>query len=281
MNTHSEFLCNTDELSALLGDDHIRIIDSSWYLPTQNVDARADYEKKHIPGAVFFDIDAISDQNRDLPHMLPTPEQFAQAVGELGISNNHDVIVYDSAGLFSAARVWWMFHVFGHQRVRVLNGGLPAWREAGGELTGAVSSVSKEHFEASLNNHLVADKALLQRNSAKPEFTVMDARSNARFIGAAPEPRPGLPSGHMPNSISLPFDQLLDNGMLRPADELRTIFQSLDTDGASPIITTCGSGVTAAIITLALAEAGFGLQQLYDGAWAEWASADDTVVITG
>jgi thiosulfate/3-mercaptopyruvate sulfurtransferase len=258
----------------------VRVLDCSTYLPTENIDARLEYEKAHIPGAMFFDIDATSDQHSNLPHTLPSAQSFAESVGKLGIGNSHQVIVYDGAGLFSAARVWWMFRVFGHDRVRVLNGGLPAWRAAGGALTQDSVEPSFERFDAALKPDFVVDKERMLNNVSDPKYTVLDARSAGRFAGTEPEPRPGLPSGHIPGSQSLPFSQLLENGCLKPASELVAIFRDNQIDSETPIITSCGSGVTAAIITLALAECGFGLQKLYDGSWTEWASAEDTEIMT-
>lgn len=273
-------LCSVSELQRLLDNPTICIIDSSWYMPAQAIDTRSEHLKKHIPGAVFFHIDEVCDLSSDLPHMLPSAEEFSTAVATLGISNEKEVIVYDSAGLFSAARVWWMFKVFGHQKVRVLQGGLPTWVAAGGEVSDVPVEVAPATYHAQLDANLVVDKAAVIANCESKECVVLDARSNQRFLGTAPEPRPGLSSGHMPESRSLPFDQLLENGQLKTANELRPIFASLGVNEHTKVITSCGSGVTAAIITLALSEAGFGMQRLYDGAWSEWASANDTVVLT-
>jgi thiosulfate/3-mercaptopyruvate sulfurtransferase len=281
--TTSDQLITTQELSSALeteGNENIAILDCSWYLPTQQRNAQAEFATSHIPSARFFDIDAVCDKNSDLPHMLPTAESFSSAVGELGIDNNSLVVTYDGAGLFSAARVWWMFHVFKHHNVRVLNGGLPKWITEDRELEQDIQPQPTCHFDANRSDELVVSLTNVLENCSSQEAVVLDARSSARFDGTAPEPRAELSSGHMPGAISLPFDQLQSNGQLKPAEELRAIFNKLGVTGADPIVTTCGSGVTAAIITLALAEAGFGLHQLYDGAWSEWAAADSTPIIS-
>lgn len=272
-------LCPAAELLANLGEPNLRVIDASWYMPAAARDTQQEFDQQHVPGAVFFDIDKICDTNSELPHMLPSAEQFGEAVGELGISNDSDIIVYDTAGLFSAARVWWMFKSFGHRRVRVLDGGMPAWVFAGGELSSTAAAPRAVKYTANLDGSMLASKALLIENSVTAAYLVLDARSRDRFYGRAPEPRPGLSAGHMPNSVSLPFDQLLDDGKLKSREQLLTILHNNGVSQDSQIITTCGSGVTAAIITLALAETGFGLHQLYDGAWSEWASATDTVIL--
>lgn len=269
-------LIRVDELFERLKDPHIRIVDASWYMPSDKLNCGEQYRVQHIPGAVFFDIDEISDQSSPLPHMLPSAAQFANAVGELGIGNDDQLIIYDSSGLFSAARVWWMFQVFGHSAVAILDGGLPA----GYALQSGQASVEKKHFTATLDQTRVINKLQMLANSKTGERIVLDARSLARFDGAAPEPRPGLPSGHIPNSRSLPFNELVSQGRLRPVVELRAILESHGAGQDTSVITSCGSGVTAAIISLALHEAGYGLQGLYDGAWVEWASSQDTTIAT-
>ncbi|HAY47302.1 MAG TPA: 3-mercaptopyruvate sulfurtransferase [Gammaproteobacteria bacterium] len=280
--TTSDHLITTQELSDAINSgssEEIAILDCSWYLPTQQRNARAEFESNHIPRASFFDIDAISDKGSDLPHMLPTAESFSESVGHLGIDNNSLVVAYDGAGLFSAARVWWMFHVFGHKNVRVLNGGFPKWLAEKRSVDHSVQPPTTRRFVANKVNDLVVSMPKVLENCSSQQALVLDARSSARFEGTAPEPRPELSSGHVPGAISLPFDQLQSDGLLKPAKELLAVFDELGVTGNDPIITTCGSGVTAAIITLALAEAGLGLHQLYDGAWSEWAAADNTPII--
>jgi len=274
-------LIQAADLHAQLNDSDIRIVDASWYMPGEHIDCRKQFEEQHIPGAVFFDIDIICDQSNDLPHMLPSASLFAEAVGGLGISSDEKIVVYDSAGLFSAARAWWMFQVFGHANVGILNGGLPAWLALGYEVDNGVADPKKAEFNAELNTELVVKKSQMIANIESAQCSVLDARSLARFEGTAPEPRPGLPSGHMPNAKCLPFNDLIEQGQLRPREQLVRIFDSLDVSSDTRVITTCGSGVTAAIISLALHEVGYGLHSLYDGAWVEWASSNDTTVLSG
>lgn len=273
-------LCSVEELHHLIDNKSVKILDGSWYLPSQNRDSKAEHRIQNIGGSSFFDIDTVCDPHTSLPHMLPDAAVFANAVSNLGINNSDSVIVYDSAGLFSAARVWWMFKVFGHNSVQVLNGGLPAWLKAGGKTHNTVKAIEPSNFTAHLSTNLVATKTLLMDNCESAEYLVLDARPKARFLGQAPEPRAGLPSGHMPRSLSLPIDQLIENGMLKSPHLLQTLFTNLGIDQSSKIITSCGSGVTAAIITLALSESGLGLNKLYDGAWAEWGAAKDTPVLS-
>ncbi len=271
--------CNTSQLQPLIGCNTTKILDCSWFLPTQNKDPEREFRHAHIAGAQFFDIDKICDQTTDLPHMLPSETDFTLAVSALGINSTDTVIAYDSAGLFSAARVWWMFKVFGHESVRVLEGGLPAWIAAGGQISSVSETPIAGNFTAAFQPELVATKAQLISNCESHEYVVLDARSSARFLGQAPEPRPGLPSGHMPNAISLPFNELVEGGKLKPREELSLIFSDHGVTKSSRVVTSCGSGVTAAIITLAMAECGLGLKRLYDGAWAEWGSARDTIIL--
>ncbi len=289
--SHSN-LCGVERLKQKIGSQTVRLLDGSWFMPASNSDAHQEFIEARIPGAMFFDIDQVCDQRSSLPHMLPTAEQFANVATELGISNSDEVIVYDSVGLFSAARVWWMFKLFGHDNVRVLDGGLPAWRAAGQEIesdrivknTNDAVLDGKKPFKASINETFLVDRNVLIKNIESAEFLVLDARSYGRFTGTQAEPRQGLESGHMPRSVSLPFDQLLRNGRLKTKSELLKRFSEYGLDASNndtAIVTSCGSGVTAAIITLALNEAGFGMHKLYDGAWAEWASSPDATVLQG
>ncbi len=265
-------------LKTLIDAGAVRVVDGSWAL--DGTDMRALYEKAHIPGAVFFDIDAISDKSTGLPHMAPSPELFAQAVGNMGISADNTVVVYDQQGLFSAARVWWTFRLMGHKDVRVLRGGLPAWRAAGFAVADAETVVNTAVYTPAFD-----DKKLIDINGLRAGLetgaTVLDARPAARFDGTAPEPRAGLRSGHMPGARSLPFGELIRDGALKPAEELQAIFAGLGVEESATAITTCGSGVTAAIISLALAEIGSDAR-LYDGSWAEWGQVSlDTPVVAG
>lgn len=272
-------LCSVLELQNLIDVSAAKVLDCSWYLPSQKKDTKSEFSKQHIPSAQFFYIDDVCDKSLDLPHMLPSADEFAQAVSELGISNDDSIVVYDSSGLFSAARVWWMFKVFGHASIRVLDGGLPAWLHAEANISNTHVPPQTTSYKATYSPGLVSSKSELQARGQCQQSIVLDARSQQRFLGKAPEPRPGLPSGHMPNSQSLPYTRLIHKGRLKPKEELLKIFNDMKIDHTSEVVTSCGSGVTAAIITLALAECGFGMQRLYDGSWAEWGSADDTVIL--
>ena len=266
------------ELKALLDRDAARVVDGSWAL--DGTDMRALYDRAHIPGAIFFDIEAISDHSTGLPHMAPSPEQFARAVGELGISADDTVVVYDRQGLFSAARVWWTFRLMGHRDVRILRGGLPAWQAAGLAESDAAPKIKTAVYTPVLQGKNIINLNEL-RECLDTDIVLLDARSAGRFEGSAPEPRAGLRSGHMPGSRSLPFGELIRDGALKPADELRAILDAEGADGSTPVVTSCGSGVTAAIISLALAEVGRE-SRLYDGSWAQWGQETlDTPVVTG
>ena len=265
-------------LNTLIDRRVVHVVDGSWAL--DGTDMHALYNREHIPEAVFFDIDAISDKSSGLPHMAPSPQRFAAAVGTMGITNDDTVVVYDRQGLFSAARVWWTFRLMGHRDVRILRGGLPAWCEAGFSVTAAVTVVTPTVYTPVLQAEKIIDLKEL-REVLGTQTVVLDARPAARFAGAAPEPRSGLRNGHMPGSRSLPFGELIRDGALKPADELRAILDGKGADGQAPVVTTCGSGVTAAIISLALAELGRE-SRLYDGSWAQWGQEGlDTPVVTG
>ena len=272
-------LITTDELAALLDDPRLRIIDASWHLDGR--DARADFEATRIPGAVHFDLEAVPDHDSPLPHMLPTPEAFAAAAGALGIAETDMIVVYDTVGLFSAPRVWWTFRLMGARDVRVLDGGLPKWL-AEGRLVDRSPPVAPVPavFRASRRSSDVADLPTVL-GALTGEAQIVDARPAPRFRGEAAEPRPGLRSGHMPGALNLPFKTLLsDDGVLLRGEALFARFAEAGVDLDQPIITSCGSGVSAAILTLALAELGRD-SAVYDGSWAEWGGRDDTPVELG
>lgn len=268
-------------LSEHLHRQDVAIIDASWYLPAQKRDAAAEYKAGHIPGAVRFDIDAISDHTSALPHMLPTQEDFSDAIGELGISDDMTIIVYDGAGLFSAARVWWTLTVFGAKKVFVLEGGFPAWTAAGLAVESGHVEKLPARFSAVLDATKVADIASVALAAATGVATIVDARPADRFRGEAPEPRPGLRSGHIPGSRNVPFANLVANGTLVDPKTIRSTFEEAGVDLDRPVVTSCGSGVSAAVLALALASIDRPVAGLYDGSWSEWGARLDQPVATG
>jgi thiosulfate/3-mercaptopyruvate sulfurtransferase len=253
------------------GDSALIVVDASWFLPTEGRSGRDEYLQAHIPGAVFFDIDEIADPASDLPHMLPSPEAFARAAGELGLRREASVVVYDSWGIRSAARVWWTLRVFEFPKVFVLDGGLPAWLAQGGATEAGATRPAPAPLEPRFDAGLVADFDTVRAELAAGGARVVDARPTPRFAGEAPEPRPGLRAGHMPGAFNLPFDRLLTpERRMRPAPEIRAAFAAAGVDLARPVVATCGSGVTASVLALGLAEAGLPRARVYDGSWAEW-----------
>lgn len=252
----------------LIGKDDVKVLDASWAL--DGTDMRALFVHDHIPGAQFFDIEAISDHSTDLPHMAPSPQAFAEAMGALGLRESDQVVIYDRQGLFSAARAWWTFKLMGHAHVYVLRGGLPAWKAAGLPIEDQVATPVATDYIPDYQPQKIISLKELRKHIETSHDIILDARSKARFDGTAPEPRAGLRSGHMPTSRSLPFNELIEDGALRPRHELDAIFAVYGVTPNRTVITTCGSGVTAAIISMALTEIGHTEALLYDGSWSEW-----------
>ncbi|HEX2510457.1 MAG TPA: 3-mercaptopyruvate sulfurtransferase [Microvirga sp.] len=278
---HAPFV-TTAWLADRLDAPDVVVVDGSWYLPTMNRDPQADYLAGHIPGAVRFDIDQVRDRNSSLPHMLPSPEQFADEVGALGIGDGMKIVVYDGAGLFSAPRVWWTFKVFGARDVAILEGGYPAWTaERRPVEEGPPRPRARRTFTARHNHPAVADLADVRRALEAGSVQVVDARPADRFRGEAPEPRPGVRSGHMPGSRNVPFAAIVENGRLKDPAAIEQALTDAGVDPARPVITSCGSGVSAAILSLALDSIDRPAKALYDGSWAEWGSRQELPVATG
>lgn len=273
-------IIQVDELSSRLRDGKLIVLDATLWLPSEGRDAHAEFEAAHIPGARFFDIEAFSNPDSSLPHMVPAPERFARLAGALGIGGDEAVVVYDQRGLFSAARAWWMLRIFGHPDVRVLDGGLPAWRAAGLPVeSGPEAAVPQLTFWPALDRSRLRALTDVLRNLQSRHELIVDARAAGRFDGSAPEPRPGMRSGHIPGSVNLPFTELLDDQKrLLSGETLRARLRRAGIDGSRPVVISCGSGVTAAVITLAMAEAGLPEGAIYDGSWSEWGGRDDTPV---
>ncbi len=274
-------LVSTAWLHERLGSPDIRIVDASWHFPHTGRDARAEFEDAHIPGAVFFDIEEIADTGSPLPHMLPAPEKFASRVQKLGIGDGSTIVVYDAHGILSSARVWWMFRAMGHLNVSVLDGGFLKWRAEGLPVDDALSAPFARHFTARPNWSLVRNYDDVVRQLADGA-QVVDARSTGRFAGVDPEPRAGLKAGHMPGASNLPYTSLLrPDGTLKRPDDLARIFAEAGIDPAKPVTASCGSGVSACVVLLALSALGNNEGALYDGSWAEWGAREDAAIATG
>ena len=275
-------LVSTDWLAVHMKDPDLRILDASTYLPGVDRDGRTEYDAVHIPGARFFDIDDVSDGRSDLPHMVPPIEKFMSRVRAMGVGDGHQIVVYDGSGLFSAARVWWLFRLMGQDNIAVLDGGLPKWIAEGREVEDLAPVIRDRHMTVRFQNQMVRDVTQVSSASKLGTSQIVDARSAARFRGEAPEPREGLRSGHIPNSRNVPFTDLLnDDKTMKTPDQTRAIFESAGVDLKKPIITTCGSGVTAAVLGLALERMGHDMWSLYDGSWTEWGMFPTVPVATG
>ncbi|MFK7869777.1 MAG: 3-mercaptopyruvate sulfurtransferase [Roseobacter sp.] len=282
MSDDPKTLVSTQWLAQHLKDPDLRVLDASWYLPEAGRDAVAEYNEAHIPGARFFDISEISDKKSDLPHMAPPIEKFMSRMRAMGVGDGHQVVVYDGAGLLSAARVWWLFKLMGQMNVAVLDGGFPKWQAENLPIEDMPPIVRDRHMTVRFQNHLVRDVTQVSAASKLGDAAIVDARASVRFRGEAPEPRECLRAGHIPGSRNVPFTRLLNaNKTMKTPDECRTVFQEAGVDLSKPVITSCGSGVTAAILALALERMGNHQWSLYDGSWAEWGMFPTVPVATG
>ncbi|MGH6908672.1 MAG: 3-mercaptopyruvate sulfurtransferase [Phenylobacterium sp.] len=278
----SDPLVSTAWLAERLGRDDVRILDGSWWMPAENRHPHAEYLEAHIPGAVFFDIDTIADRSVDLPHMLPTSEAFAQAAGRLGLSREATIVAYDTFGVRAAARVWWTLKVMGFSNVFVLDGGLRAWRGEGRAVESGEVTPTPTPVTAAFHTELVRSLQDVRDIVGSGAAQIVDARSGPRFRAEVPEPRAGLRAGHMPGALNLPFDGLLEpDGRMKPLPAIRSAFEAASVDLSRPIVTTCGSGITASVLALALARLGREDVAVYDGSWTEWGGLTDTPVVTG
>jgi thiosulfate/3-mercaptopyruvate sulfurtransferase len=281
MSETSRFIVSSDWLAKELGKPDLRVVDASFYLPAQNRNADAEYAAGHVPGAVRFDHDKVADHSTDLPHMVPAPELFAEALGAMGISEADRIVIYDGPGLFSAPRAWWLFRIMGARDVYILDGGLDGWRAEGRPLQTDVPSPTKKTFKPTFQPEKVVDLEQMKSIAATGSKQIADARSPGRFAASEPEPRQGLRSGHMPGARNLPAGAFSAQGRLLSLPELRRTMEHAGIDLSKPVATSCGSGITAAIITLALESLGHEDNVLYDGSWTEWGGRTDTPIVTG
>ena len=277
----SKFVVSADWVEKQLGAPEFRVVDASWYLPAQNRNGAVEYAAGHIPGAVFFDQDVIADHASGLPHTIPSPETFALEVGRLGISDTDTIVVYDGPGIFTAPRVWWMFRVMGAKSVFVMDGGIDGWKREGRPLQTDLPEPAPATFHTHFNPYAVTGFEEMRGIVSTGSKQVADARGAGRFTGKEPEPRAGMRSGHMPGARNTPVTAFSEGGRFKDLAGLRAIFDEAGIDLTKPVVTSCGSGVTAAVITLALHSLGHTDNTLYDGSWSEWGSRDDTPVVTG
>ncbi|MCQ1833317.1 3-mercaptopyruvate sulfurtransferase [Neorhizobium galegae] len=281
MSETSRFVVSSEWLHKELGSPDLKILDASFYLPAQNRDADAEYAAGHIPGAIRFDHDKVADHSTGLPHMVPAPDVFAEAVGRMGIRENDRIVIYDGPGIFSSPRGWWLFRIMGARQVFVLDGGIDGWKAEGRPLDTTVPSPEPVTFTPNFRVDKVIDFQTMLSIVSDGTRQIADARPAGRFAGTDPEPRAGMRSGHMPGAASLPSGAFSVNGKLRPLAELQKAIEDAGIDFGQPVVTSCGSGITAAIITLALESLGHEDNALYDGSWTEWGSRQDTPIVTG
>lgn len=281
MSERSRYTVTPDWVEKQLGAPEFRIVDASWYLPAQGRNGALEYSEGHVPGAVFFDQDAIADHSTGLPHTIPSPEAFAEAVGKLGISDTDTIVVYDGPGFFTAPRVWWLFRTMGADKVFVMDGGLDGWKKEGRPLETDLPEPAPAVFVPRFAAERVTFIDGMRGIVAEGRIQIADARSPGRFTGTDPEPRAGLRGGHMPGARNVPVTSLSENGRLKDLGQLKVLFAEAGIDLARPVVTTCGSGVTAAAITFALYSLGHEDNSLFDGSWSEWGGLPDTPVETG
>ncbi|MEO3998935.1 3-mercaptopyruvate sulfurtransferase [Mesorhizobium sp. CAU 1732] len=281
MAEKSPFVVSADWLQERLGKPGLSIVDASWYLPAQKRDARAEYDAGHVPGAVFFDHDTVVEPGATLPHTMPSPAHFAQFAGSMGISRSDTIVVYDGPGMFSGPRAWWMFRTMGARDVYMLDGGFDRWKAEGRPVTAEPTKIAPTFFEVEDDTGRVVTLSEMRDVVDSGSVQIADARPAGRFAGTDPEPRAGIRSGHMPGARNVPATSLSRDGKLLPVNELRQVLESAGVDLTKSVVTSCGSGVTAAVISLALASVGHEDNRLYDGSWTEWGGLSDTPVVTG
>lgn len=277
----SRWLISTDQLAEKMKSGNAAIVDGSWYLPQHNRQGFEEYLAHHIPGAVYFDIEEISDHSSQLPHMLPPVHTFELHMTRLGIANGMDIVVYDGMGLFSAPRVWWTLRAFGEKNVFILDGGFPKWKKEGRPVETGMPKITPSDFKAKFDADLVADYERIEKTLNDRSAQVVDSRSAKRFAGEAPEPREGVASGHMPGSLNLPSDELVKDGALASGEKIEAAVKKAGVDLSKPVITSCGSGVSASLLWLALDSIGKTPKALYDGSWSDWGTREDAPIETG